>query len=328
MRVGRVASGAGAALAVAACALVVVGMGRATQSPHAAANPTPSSVDSVIPAFITTPAAETSSLPAGASTGALLTPTSPANISAGSSLASGRAATAAGRAGTTTASSPARIAASRSRGTPAPAPAGPPAPATGSSLPVGGSTSGASRVITVVASSYASTSATLQAWNRAPGGGWLRYGPAILAHVGSEGLTTSPSEFKSATPIGSFTLTQAFGRLASPGGLPYFQTTPADWWISQQGPLYNTHQRCSGSCGFTQGDPNEHLYYETPYYNYAVVINTPAGAAAYPHGSAFFLHVTDGSATAGCVAIPQGNLVTIMKWLVPSAHPRILIGIA
>jgi L,D-peptidoglycan transpeptidase YkuD (ErfK/YbiS/YcfS/YnhG family) len=44
-------------------------------------------------------------------------------------------------------------------------------------------------------------------------------------------------------------------------------------------------------------------------------------------GSAFFLHVTDGSATAGCVAVPQDTLVTLMRWLTPAAHPRILIGL-
>jgi L,D-peptidoglycan transpeptidase YkuD (ErfK/YbiS/YcfS/YnhG family) len=189
-------------------------------------------------------------------------------------------------------------------------------------------------VITVVASSTSSTTATLQAWDRAPGGGWLKHGPAIAAHVGSAGLTTHPSEFVSATPIGSFTLTQAFGALGNPGtGLPYFQTTPADWWISQDVPTYNTHQRCSSNCPFDNNpndpnNPNEHLMYETPYYNYAVVIDTPSGASAYPHGSAFFLHVTDGHPTAGCVAIPQSNLVSIMQWLTPSAAPRILIGVA
>ena len=184
-------------------------------------------------------------------------------------------------------------------------------------------------MITVVSGGYGNTTATLQAWTKAPGGGWLRYGGPILAHVGAQGMTTAPSESKEATPIGSFTLTQAFGYYSNPGTpLPYFTTTPADWWISQSGPYYNTHQHCSSGCPFNQGSPNEHLYYETPFYNYAVVIDTPSGAAAYPHGSAFFLHVTDGNPTAGCVAIPQSNLVTIMRWLAPSAHPRILIGVA
>jgi L,D-peptidoglycan transpeptidase YkuD (ErfK/YbiS/YcfS/YnhG family) len=204
-----------------------------------------------------------------------------------------------------------------------------PPPPQGQALPLGYSTGTATRVITVVAPSTGSTTAVLSAWSKAPGGGWLHYGSSVTAHVGSQGLTTQPSESKSATPIGSFTLTEAFGALANPGtALPYFQTDAADWWISQSGPLYNTHQHCSSGCAFTQGNPNEHLRYETPFYNYAVVIDYNRFPVQQGAGSAFFLHVTDGNPTAGCVAIPQATLVTLMRWLAPSADPRILIGVA
>ncbi|MEP7178711.1 MAG: L,D-transpeptidase family protein, partial [Pseudonocardiales bacterium] len=142
------------------------------------------------------------------------------------------------------------------------------------------------------------------------------------------GLSHHPSESLPATPVGSFTLTEAIGRNPNPGtALPYVRTTPADWWISQSGPLYNTLQRCTRACGFTQGDPNEHLYYLTPFYNYAVVIDYNRAPATPGAGSAFFLHVTDGAPTAGCVAIPQADLVDLMAWLTPAAQPRILIGL-
>jgi L,D-peptidoglycan transpeptidase YkuD (ErfK/YbiS/YcfS/YnhG family) len=143
-------------------------------------------------------------------------------------------------------------------------------------------------------------------------------------------MTPHPSESVSATPMGSFTLTEAFGRDPDPGTeLPYTRTTPDDWWISQPGPLYNTRQRCASGCGFTLGDPNEHLYYVTPQYDYAVVIdyNTPdSGQVRQGAGSAFFLHVAAGEPTAGCVAIDASALVRIMRWLAPADHPRILIG--
>lgn len=197
----------------------------------------------------------------------------------------------------------------------------------GQSLPLGFPTGSASRVVTVVAASSASTTAIVQAWDRAPGGGWLRNGSPIAAHVGSDGLTTSPSESRSATPIGSFTLTQAFGRAVNPGtGLPYFVAGGNDWWVSDaSSPLYNSHQRCS-SCPFNTG-AGENLWDAGAVYDYAVVIDYNRFPARGGSGSAFFLHVTDGSATAGCVSIPRGSLVSIMRWLVPSAHPRILIGI-
>lgn len=203
-----------------------------------------------------------------------------------------------------------------------------PAPIRGQALPLGYATGTASRVITVVAGWTGSTTATVQAWDRAAGGGWLKHGAAIPAHVGSQGLTTHPSESLSATPIGSFTLTQAFGRAANPGtGLPYFQSGWTDWWVSDTGSaLYNTHQRCS-ACGFDTG-VSENLYGAGYVYTYAVVIDYNRFPVIRGAGSAFFLHVTDGSATAGCVAIPESSLVPIMRWLTPSAHPRILIGMA
>jgi L,D-peptidoglycan transpeptidase YkuD (ErfK/YbiS/YcfS/YnhG family) len=205
-------------------------------------------------------------------------------------------------------------------------------------LPLGYRTGSATQVVTVTAPSTGSTTATLQAWSKS-GSGWRKVGPAVPAFVGSNGMSTHTHEGLSATPMGSFTLTQAFGANSDPGtDLPYCRTTPADWWISQTSgagaDLYNTHQRCASNCAFTRGDPNEHLHYETPYYNYAVVIdyntaNAPGGVRQGA-GSAFFLHVhpSGTGATAGCVSIPQDQLVRIMRWLDPAAHPRILIGVS
>ena len=200
----------------------------------------------------------------------------------------------------------------------------------GVSLPLPFRTGDARQVITAVAPSTSSTEGSLRAWRKVAGG-WRTVGPSVHAWFGSDGLTRRPSESLSATPIGSFTLTRAFGRLADPGtALPYTRTTPADWWISQPGPLYNTRQRCAAQCPFTRGDPNEHLYYSTPYYRYAVVIdyntaNSPTGVVQGA-GSAFFLHVTVGAPTQGCISIAQPQLVRLLRWLSPTRHPRILIG--
>jgi L,D-peptidoglycan transpeptidase YkuD (ErfK/YbiS/YcfS/YnhG family) len=205
-----------------------------------------------------------------------------------------------------------------------------PAPVRGQALPLAAPTASATRVITVVAASTRSTTATLQAWTKAPGGGWLRHGGALLAHVGAQGLTSAPNESLSATPIGSFGLTLAFGSRPDPGTpLPYFRTDSADWWVSDSGsPLYNQHARCSaGRCPFNTG-VSENLYQAGYVYSYAVVIDYNRFPARPGAGSAFFLHVTDGGPTAGCVSIPAANLVSLMAWLSPAAHPRILIGVA
>lgn len=186
-------------------------------------------------------------------------------------------------------------------------------------------------MITVVAGSSTTTQARLQAWRRL-GSGWRRVGPAVPAWLGYAGFSRPASEQSTATPTGSFTLTRAFGALPDPGTrLPYRRTTPDDWWISQPGPLYNTLQHCAANCPFVQGAPNEHLHFELPYYDYAVVIdyntaNAPGGVRA-GRGSAFFLHVTVRQPTQGCVSIPRAALVRILRWLRPSRHPRILLGV-
>jgi len=227
----------------------------------------------------------------------------------------------------TSSASPARPAPRTTATTPSAAPK--PAPVRGGALPLGYSTGTATRAITVVAASTSSTTARLQAWTKAPGGGWLRYGLAVTAHVGSQGLTTQPSESKSATPIGSFTLTLAFGRVSNPGTqLSYFRTDASDWWVSDKySRYYNTHQRCSSSCPFNTA-AGENLRAAGFVYTYAVVINYNRFPLTPGAGSAFFLHVTDGGATAGCVAISQSKLVSLMRWLSPSTHPRILIGVS
>ena len=338
MTVGRVVSALATAGAVCGCAVLAVSMARAAPEQRAAdRTPLPSySVSRSLPAYrVLTPGPATttmSSAPSSATSSAssaarTAAATMSASHPARSSVAA-RTSSAAPQVRPATSSHPsaARRPAPTHSTTTHSAPKAP----SGSPLPLPGFYTGnATRVITVRASSYSSTTAVLQAWTKAAGGGWNRVGSWMYARVGSQGLTTSPSESKSATPIGSFSLTQAFGAYSDPGtALPYFKTNSADWWISQSGPLYNTHQHCWSGCAFTRGSPNEHLYYETPYYNYAVVIDYNRFPVHQGAGSAFFLHVSVGSATAGCVAIPQSNLVSIMRWLTPSAHPRILIGVA
>ncbi|WAX57258.1 hypothetical protein M6B22_00480 [Jatrophihabitans cynanchi] len=333
MSLGRIVSSLAATAAVAGCAVVAVGMSRAGSSKPAAefTDPVTAPVTTSEPAtptfapriVATTPSsARASSAPPSSTHPAATHPAATHTVHAAPPTS--HASTSAAPPPKPTRHAPA----STTPAAPKPPPAKPkPAPRRGIALPLQYSTGSATRVITVTASGTGNTTARLQAWYRAPGGGWLHYGAAVTAHIGADGMTRSPSEFRSATPMGSFTLTQAFGALSDPGtSLPYFRTTWADYWISSPGAFYNTHQRCS-SCGYDNGT-NEQLRAAVPYYNYAVVINTPSGAAAYPHGSAFFLHVTDGRATAGCVAIPQSKLVTLMRWLTPSTHPRILIGTA
>jgi len=178
----------------------------------------------------------------------------------------------------------------------------------------------ANQVLTVVAAP-GSSDATLQAWRRVSGGWASVLGP-VPAKVGPTGIGQA-SEYSANTPAGTYSLTQAFGRQANPGtALPYFQTGWLDWWDENpSSPTYNLHVVQPQS----PGGNSENLYGAGPVYDEAVVIdyNTARVPGA---GSGFFLHVTNGSPTAGCVAIAQPDLVAIMQFLNPGQHPDIDIA--
>ena len=44
-------------------------------------------------------------------------------------------------------------------------------------------------------------------------------------------------------------------------------------------------------------------------------------------GSAIFLHINIGTPTAGCVTLPAGELLEILRWLNPAASPQIAMGV-
>ena len=130
--------------------------------------------------------------------------------------------------------------------------------------------------------------------------------------VGQKGIGQA-HEGSKRTPKGSYSLGFAFGT-SNPGTkLPFRQITPNSYWISNvNDPQYNTWQERSSS------DPaDEHLQDYTAAYQYAIVINYNHGVGG---GSAFFLHVSSGRPTLGCVAVPKSSMVQFMQRVQPGAY--------
>jgi L,D-peptidoglycan transpeptidase YkuD (ErfK/YbiS/YcfS/YnhG family) len=200
------------------------------------------------------------------------------------------------------------------------------APATASTLPVTYQ-GGAGQVITVIADSPTATTAVLTAWER-HGSKWRAVHGPVTANVGSQGIGQA-SETTSKTPAGVWTLTEAFGIQANDGTrLPYRQVGTSDWWVSDTtSPLYNTYYHCDpGTCPFNEG-AGEDLGKAGMVYNHAVVIDYNRQPVVPGAGSAFFLHVSAGKPTAGCVSIPADDLKAVMAWLDPAQHPVIDIAV-
>ncbi|MDF2790703.1 MAG: putative secreted protein [Bacillus sp. (in: firmicutes)] len=117
------------------------------------------------------------------------------------------------------------------------------------------------------------------------------------------------------TPYGAYSLGFAFGT-SNPGTkLPFRQITPKSWWVEDSNdPNYNTWQE-----GDHFNKPSEHLADYPVQYKYAVVINYNTARTPWA-GSGFFVHVSNGSYTAGCVSLPESQMVQLLNKLEPNAY--------
>lgn len=176
----------------------------------------------------------------------------------------------------------------------------------------------ATQVLSVVGNG--GSTAKMDVWQRGASG-WAPVGSGIPVHIGANGMVPQSHDGEMATPMGIFTLDFAFGTEPNPGGgLQYVQVTPDYWWDGDlKSPTYNTMQVCKKEdCAFSttlaSGTENLHI----PQYSHAIVMGV--NKARIPgNGGAFFVHTTDGGPTAGCVALDDGTLVKIMRWLQPGA---------
>ena len=87
-----------------------------------------------------------------------------------------------------------------------------------------------------------------------------------------------------------------------------------DVWVDDPGSdLYNTWQRLPANGRWDSAEP-----LDVPAYAYAQVIDYNTARVA-GRGSAIFLHVDLGRATAGCVALPRERLLAVLRWERPGA---------
>ncbi|HUY16767.1 MAG TPA: L,D-transpeptidase family protein [Acidimicrobiales bacterium] len=180
------------------------------------------------------------------------------------------------------------------------------------------------QVITVQAPTAQSQTAVLRTWQLESTGRYVQVWGPVIAFVGESGVGPT-REGLGRTPDGVFALTQAFGNQPDNGTrLPYFRAGVDDWWDENSASrLYNRHVKSSVS----PGGASENLFDAGRAYAHAVVINYNTDPVVKGAGSGFFLHVSLGAPTEGCVAIPEGELNRVMRWLLPRDHPVISIGV-
>ncbi|WP_226529264.1 L,D-transpeptidase family protein [Metabacillus niabensis] len=182
------------------------------------------------------------------------------------------------------------------------------------------------QVIVVESNSTKSKVAKLSVYEKT-GDTWSRT-LSSNAVLGKNGSTSKKREGDGKTPIGLFPLRTAFGTSSKPTNVtyPYKKTTSNDYWVDDTSSAdYNKWVTYKGN------PASKWMSYEKlaiPLYKYAVAIGYNDDPIVKGKGSAIFLHVwrSSTSPTLGCVAIPESNLVKVLKELNSDKNPHILIG--
>ncbi|MCW2890388.1 MAG: hypothetical protein JWL58_7250 [Streptosporangiaceae bacterium] len=184
--------------------------------------------------------------------------------------------------------------------------------------------SAGTQLITVRAASSTATTATFIAYRVLSGKRTRVLGP-WTAHVGYRGVAAAGKkrEGDGKTPAGTFNFSFFFGIKPSPGvKFSYRRIHGYDYWDDDPtSPRYNLWVDTRRYSAGRKPEPMDH----PPFYDYGAVIGynqarTPGA------GSAIFLHVAGRGATAGCVSLPVGELLKVLRWLDPTHAPKIEIS--
>ena len=159
------------------------------------------------------------------------------------------------------------------------------------------------------------TYATVSMHTKDANGVWVE-NFSVTGRLGSNGLGKQVKGDKK-TPIGVYRFTDAFGIKDDPGitAIPYVKLDPSHHWVGDPDSKYY-NQFVSTKDVEMDWKSSEHLIDYNPAYNYSLALDY--NAERIPgRGSAIFLHCPDKKfgTTAGCIAIPDENMIQAMRLL-------------
>ena len=184
---------------------------------------------------------------------------------------------------------------------------------------------GPRQLLLVSTPAYGTSFATLTAYELTGGRPRVALGP-WPARVGYAGFAPAglKREGDGRTPSGTFAFQFMFGVNPNPGvRFAYRRVHPYDVWDDDpSSPLYNRWVDVRRHDPGASPEPMD----LAPAYRYGAVIaynsrRTPG------LGSAIFIHVETGGPTAGCVSLPEHELIRLLRWMRPAASPRIQMGV-
>jgi L,D-peptidoglycan transpeptidase YkuD (ErfK/YbiS/YcfS/YnhG family) len=180
----------------------------------------------------------------------------------------------------------------------------------------------ATQVIEVAANGMHSTHGTARTYRRV-GERWRLVHKGMPARLGRAGLSHAGSRVAGdgTTPIGDYGFVFEFGSRPDPGveGFEWRHLRRGDCWSG----IPRAYNRWVERSPCASGD--EDLWVSAGRaYRYAAVIDFNYRHPVFGRGSGIFLHVATHSPTAGCVSLPERDLLGVLRWMRPGV--RILIG--
>lgn len=157
-------------------------------------------------------------------------------------------------------------------------------------------------------------SATVSMHTRDQSGNWQQ-NLSTTGYVGGQGVGQA-SEYASYSPRGVWGLGIAFGNQPDPGiTIGYTQVDDTYYWIDDVNSAYY-NRFVSTRDVIPDWSSAEHIQSCGGAYNYVLSINY--NTECIPgKGSAFFLHCSTGKPTAGCVSVPESEMIQILKLFQP-----------
>jgi L,D-peptidoglycan transpeptidase YkuD (ErfK/YbiS/YcfS/YnhG family) len=194
--------------------------------------------------------------------------------------------------------------------------------------------------IVVLTDNWASTTGVLYAFERIGAtANWKERGPGVVVVAGKNGLgqgrglvrlgfkrAPDKKEGDDRAPAGIFRLSSAFGyapaRSAAWVKLPYLALSRQVEGIDDPNSRYYNKLMDRSKVAKVDWRSSEQMRRDDIRYKWGVVVEH--NPAAIPGaGSCIFLHIWKSSsvATAGCTAMPESDLVRLLRWLDPARHP-------
>lgn len=200
------------------------------------------------------------------------------------------------------------------------------------------------QLVTAVVPDWDATTAELRLWSRDPNGVWQPAGPPWQGVIGRTGAAwgvglhgsgapagrTGPRKHEGdgKSPAGVFVLTSTFGYAAAPpprAGLPY-TAVDASWKCVDDPASRHYNQILDERAVAKDWTSAEDMRRTDDVYRWVVEVAHNASRTG-GEGSCIFLHVWSGehSATAGCTAMPEPKLASLLAALSPDAAPAFVL---